>query len=209
MSITSSIFPSITNSITSSILGLADNVVQKWTFSYNGIDAHGVLDEPWVTSGSNWEVEVVSYLGGNTGTNMYLLDNVGGGSTRGYLLQNTLLKVQYASQLRGGNNTANGNVVLQGGQAPDGLVRWLILPNQSDLSPIAIQVIGAAFNFSANWLGQIQNIKLTDLDNPANSIVIDNVISSATQPTNFNVYNELDGSIIGEYFNSVYELVEV
>ena len=183
--------------------GMGGAPLPLWTFGYNGVDSFGELDNAWNPTGVDWSIIITGFDGGQT------LDGAGDR----YLLSNA---TSYHAQLqiRVGSNGDVTSINL--GSPTDlgntGLTKFSITTDGDvgaySASSSSKTVLGAHHTAVANFKGQITSVQFIDNDSPSNSITINNFIASATQPTNFNIYNELTGAAIGEYKNGVYELVE-
>lgn len=183
-----------------------------WTLAYDGISVYGQLDNPWAPTGIDWSIKVSHYSPLDITENRTLVssDTV----NNEFLLPHATNEIRYSFNGGNGDSAApvytaqslhttkidsTGDVYVDDIQAINSLQTLTI--------PSGISYIGR-YTTGFYWLGQIHRVELIDNDTPSNSIVINNLIASETQPTDFNIYNELTGQIIGLYFNGVYGLAE-
>lgn len=183
-----------------------------WTLDYDGVSVYGQLTDRWIPTGSNWSIKVTHYSPADIEKNRALVSSDTG--TAEFLLPHAINEVRFAFGGERGDSAAPVYVAQK-------LYTTMVDPT-GDVYVDDIQVIDNAqaitildgigyigrHPFGMHWIGQIHRVELIDNDTPSNSIVISNLIASETQPTDLNIYNELNGQVIGTYFNGVYELAE-
>jgi len=184
----------------------------KWTFGYNGVDSNARLTSPLEFAG-DFEIEVHVYI-----DSLYdwwtILNNTQAGNTSeiwadaggryGFRAENPYFFTPANTATTGLsvlNFKRTGSV---GYTSVDGVLK---ASGNLGTATTRYDVFGGGFN-NTFATGQITKVIATDLVDSSNSISVNNIIASATKPTNFNIYNELDGTVIGQYYNGEYELVK-
>ena len=160
-----------------------------WTLGYNGVDTFGLLNDVWI-HGANWRITIVLYMHSDFDfVNFYALS------------AGTVV-----SEMNIRHNTSGTWIVYLDGSnnfPPDtGLVEITFDNTLDPISATDPMTIGAYFNLTNFFKGQIHSIELLNLDTPSNSIKIDNRIQSATQPTDFAIYNTLKPALGPELWDA-------
>lgn len=185
-----------------------DSSADVWTLAYDGISVYGQLTNPWVPTGPNWEINFTAFfkdiIGGVSSVNNETIFSFGTNdysNTRYPFIRNDLSGDILADTITIGNLTTSGVFTYSLDDSQDSI-------SFASYETVIIGALPLNNGLSRRLTGQVHRIELIDNDTPSNSIVINNLIASETQPTDFNIYNELTGQVIGSYFNGVYELAE-
>jgi len=171
--------------------------LHTWTPNYSGAE-YGELDSPWIPSGDNWEIQTTFlmriYDGGSRAQAVW-------DTRRKFFPEDPffLNKTSNSLSLKFGNGGDDPRNTLVNGDNFVTISKKPSDPNDGNVTPIQLSVIGNLGNVNQFLDGQITLLKLIDNDDTSNSIIINSPIRQNTMPADARIINALTRKQIGSY----------
>ena len=175
-------------------------VLTEWTPNLNGINSYGTFTA-WSPTGADWEIRLTTYDVQKYSTDRVVIDSETSTGRSSIRKDRTSGEYNFLFWDANTDIKVNGVVTLHDDPSTGEEYQvWVIKPPR--VSTVVVATLGAAYVLDfGHWFGQIQSILLIDNDDPSNSVTINAIINSEEMPTELEIFNELTGLKIGDFFN--------